>query len=29
MIRFFTWKEFDHSVDYIADQCNSLELSGI
>ena len=29
MHRFFTWSEFDKSVDYIADQCKFWELSGI
>lgn len=29
MNRFFTWNEFDISVDYIADQCKYWELSGI
>ena len=29
MIRYFTWSEFDKSVDYIANQCKTLELSGI
>ena len=29
MTKYFTWSEFDKSVDYIADQCKSWELSGI
>ena len=29
MTRFFTWAEFDNSVDYIAKRCNISELSGI
>ena len=29
MTRFFTWKEFDNSVDYIANECKFLNLSGI
>ena len=29
MTRYFTWKEFDNSVDYIGNQCKFLKLSGI
>ena len=29
MIRYFTWNEFDKSVEYIANQCKLLKLSGI
>ena len=29
MSRYFTWSEFDKSVDYIAKQCKSLKFSGI
>ena len=29
MIKYFTWSEFDRSVEYIANQCKSFELSGI
>ena len=29
MIKYFTWDEFDKSVDYIANQCKKLKLSGI
>ena len=29
MISFFTWREFDNSVEHIAKECNSLEFSGI
>ena len=29
MIRYFTWSEFDKSVDHIANECNSLDISGI
>ena len=29
MHRYFTWSEFDESVDYIANQCKYLEISGI
>ena len=29
MTRYFTWSEFDKSVDYIAHQCKLWELSGI
>ena len=29
MIKDFTWGEFDKSVDYIANQCKKLKLSGI
>ena len=29
MTRYFTWSEFDKSVDYIASQCNIKKLSGI
>ena len=29
MITFFTWSEFDKSVEHIANKCKSLELSGI
>ena len=29
MTRFFTWAEFDNSVDYISKRCNISELSGI
>ena len=29
MIRYFTWSEFDKSVDHIASECNSLDISGI
>ena len=29
MTRYFTWREFDKSVDYIGNQCKKLKLSGI
>ena len=29
MTRYFTWSEFDKSVDYIANQCRNKHLSGI
>ena len=29
MTKYFTWSEFDKSVDYIANQSKKLELSGI
>ena len=29
MTNYFTWGEFDKSVDYIANQCKKLKLSGI
>ena len=29
MISYFTWTEFDRSVDYIADKCKFFEFSGI
>ena len=29
MTRYFTWSEFDKSVDYIANQCREMELTGI
>ena len=29
MIRFFTWNEFDKSVEHIANKCKFLEFSGI
>ena len=29
MTRYFTWNEFDKSVDYIANKCKLLKLSGI
>ena len=29
MIRYYTWKEFDESVKYIASQCKYLKFSGI
>lgn len=29
MTRYFTWNEFDKSVDYIANHCKKLKLSGI
>ena len=29
MTKYFTWSEFDKSVDYIANQCKKLNLSGI
>ena len=29
MTKYFTWSEFDKSVDYIANQCQKLKLSGI
>ena len=29
MIRYFTWREFDKSVEYIANKCKLLEFSGI
>ena len=29
MTKYFTWSEFDKSVDYIADQCKNWKLSGI
>ena len=29
MTRYFTWSEFDKSVDYIANQCKKIKLTGI
>ena len=29
MINYFSWEEFDKSVEYIAKKCNSLDLAGI
>ena len=29
MINYFTWKEFDDSVDYIVNKCKIFKLSGI
>ena len=29
MVTYFTWKEFDKSVEFIAEKCNFLEFSGI
>ena len=29
MIKYLTWNEFDKSVEYIANKCKFLELSGI
>ena len=29
MINYFTWSEFDKSVDYITNKCNLFEFSGI
>ena len=29
MIDYFSWREFDKSVEYIANKCKSLEFSGI
>ena len=29
MINYFTWEEFDKSVEHIANKCKFLELSGI
>ena len=29
MINYFTWKEFDKSVEYIANKCKILKFSGI
>ena len=29
MLNYFTWSEFDKSVDYIANKCKFLEFSGI
>tara|TARA_B100000886_G_scaffold317228_1_gene256378 strand:+ start:103 stop:498 length:396 start_codon:yes stop_codon:yes gene_type:complete len=29
MMIYFTWNEFDNSVEYIANKCKSLEFSGI
>ena len=29
MTRYFTWSEFDKSVDYIANQCKEMKLTGI
>ena len=29
MTRYFTWSEFDKSVDYIANQCKKMKLTGI
>ncbi|GIR04373.1 MAG: hypothetical protein CM15mP15_1120 [Prochlorococcus sp.] len=29
MINYFTWSEFDKSVEYIADKCKNLKFSGI
>ena len=29
MVSYFTWEEFDKSVEYIANQCKFLEFSGI
>ena len=29
MLRYYTWSEFDKSVDYIANQCKFWKISGI
>ena len=29
MISYFTWNEFDKSVEYIANECKNLDFSGI
>ena len=29
MINYFTWSEFDKSVEYITNNCKNLKLSGI
>jgi len=29
MVKYFSWCEFDKSVEYIANKCKSLEFSGI
>ena len=29
MRNYFTWQEFDKSVEYIANKCNNLEFAGI
>ena len=29
MINYFTWSEFDESIEHIADKCKFLEFSGI
>ena len=29
MINYFTWREFDNSVEYIANKCKILKFSGI
>ncbi len=29
MVTYFTWKEFDKSVEFIAEKCNFLDFSGI
>ena len=29
MVRYFSWSEFDKSVEYIADKCKFIEFSGI
>ena len=29
MVKYFTWKEFDQDVEYIADKCKFLKFSGI
>ena len=29
MITYFTWQEFDKSVEYIANKCKNLEFAGI
>ena len=29
MARYFSWREFDKSVDYIANQCKEMKLTGI
>ena len=29
MIKYYTWSEFDKSVDYIANHCKKLKISGI
>ncbi len=29
MTKYFTWSEFDNSVDYIASKCKKLNLSGV
>jgi hypoxanthine phosphoribosyltransferase len=29
MINYFTWEEFDKSVEHIANKCKSLKISGI